>query len=67
MSEEQTLCTVTVDAKSLPASAVTKKHSSSGKTYYKVCYVLAVKFLTTLEFKLMCDERVIGAVVADFI
>ena len=33
-------------------------------SYYNV---LAVKFLTTLEFNLICNERVIGSVVADYI
>jgi hypothetical protein len=63
----QTLCKVTVDAKSLPASTVTKKRSPLGKSYYNVSYVLAIKFLTTLEFNVMCDEMVVGSVVADYI
>ena len=56
-----------MDAKKLPAIAVKKRVSPSGRSYYHVSYILAVQFLTTLEFKLMCNERVIGSVVADYI
>lgn len=67
MSEERSLCKVKVDAKHLPASAVKKKVSPFGVRYYQVSFQLAIKFLTTLEFKLVCDDEVIGSVVADYI
>jgi hypothetical protein len=54
------------DARMLPQAAVSKKLSYLGATYYEVSYQVALHFLTTLEFKIMSNETLIGTAVVDY-
>lgn len=50
----------------LPQAAVSKKFGLSEGTYYEVSYQMALHFLTTLEFKIMSNEKLIGTAVVDY-
>jgi hypothetical protein len=61
------LCTVKGDARMFPQAAVSKKFSYLGGTYYEVSFEVALHFLTTLEFKIMSNEMLIGTAVVDYV
>jgi hypothetical protein len=55
-----------VDLKKLPQSAVVKCRNLSGIDYYSVNYSLRIRFVTTLEYMLVCEGKTYGSVVAEF-
>jgi len=60
------LATITVDLKKLPQSAVFKRRNLSGIDYYSVSYSLKIRFVTTLEYTLVCKGETYGSVVAEY-
>jgi hypothetical protein len=63
----RTLATVTVDATDPPATVVEKNVNGEGNVYYSVSFVVAIHFLTTLEFKVIVDGKVVASTVADYL
>jgi hypothetical protein len=61
------LAKVTVARSTFPASAFERKLNPHGRVYYSVSFVVAIHFLTTLEFKVMVDGRVVGSAIADYL
>jgi hypothetical protein len=51
---------VYVEFETLPASA-TKKKVSPGNWYYEVLFSIAIRFIMTLEFKVMSGRRSLAA------
>jgi hypothetical protein len=63
----QSLCKVNWDPRRLPQTAISKKYNPLGKPYYRVDFQLVIHFLTTLEFKIMSEEELIGTAVGDYV
>jgi hypothetical protein len=63
----QSLCKVNWDPRRLPHTALSKKYNPLGKPYYRVDIQVVIHFLTTLEFKIMSEEEMIGTAVVDYV
>ena len=63
----RSLCDVTMQIKYLPSSAAVRKVSPSGEPYHRLHFELGVQFLTTIEFKVMVDGKVVGCAMADYV
>ena len=66
IKDAQILCEVNGDINAIPAGAVSKKVSNLGP-YYEVEFQVGLHFLTTLEFKIMAEGKVIGTAVANYL
>lgn len=61
------LCNVKGNHGAIPNTAVSKKYSAKFGFYYEVKFNVALHFLTTLEFKIMSEGKIVGTAVADYV
>jgi hypothetical protein len=60
------IVTLKVNLKTLPPSTVSKLVNAQAQPYCQVNFMLKIRFLTTLEFTIVCQGKVYGSVVSEY-
>ena len=64
---ESILAKVAIARNIFPESAFVRLVNPKGNVYYQLSFVVAIHFLTALEFKIIVDGVVLGSVVANYL